>query len=64
MQKYGLLKFRDLPLHSARGPVELFGKPFDGYAVNEAALDNGAVTLGVDVFCNNERDAAVGVLRL
>lgn len=51
-------------LHSTRGPVKLFGKPFDGHAVDEAALNNGAVTLGVDVFCNNERDATVGVLRL
>jgi hypothetical protein len=62
MQKYDRLELRDLPLHSAGRPVELFSQSLDGYAVNKTALYDGTVALGVDVLVDDPRHAAVGVL--
>ena len=64
MQKYDCLQFRDSPLHSARGPVELFSQPFNGDAVDQTALDDSAVALGMDVLVNDRRHVCVRVLRL
>jgi hypothetical protein len=62
MQKDDRLKFCDLPLHSARRPVEFFCQSLNGDAVDQTALYDGAIALRVNVLIDDPRHGAVGVL--
>lgn len=62
MQKYDRLELGYFPLHSTRRAVKLFSESLNGDAVDQTALYNGAISLGVDVLVDDPRHGAVGVL--